>query len=158
MSRSALQSYIAAGTRTNRQQICCFSKTCFSDSDLVRRDLILKSFQTHLSENKREVDWVRQLEPDCQHYTEVLQLLMKYINAEVLKRYWGKAHTRSNCYILFRCTKRVVFWAPKRFLHIVSILLMKKLRWNKGSCHLRFSGFCPLRGYPPPYPLNGKSV
>jgi len=27
--------------------------------------------QTHLSENKREVEWVRQLEPDCQHYTEV---------------------------------------------------------------------------------------
>ena len=44
---------------------------------------MLKSFQTHLSENKREVDWVRQLEPDCQHYTEVLQLSMKYINAEV---------------------------------------------------------------------------
>ena len=61
----------------------CFSKTCFSDSDLFRRDLMLKSFQTHLSENKREVDWVRQLEPDCQHYTEVLQLSMKYINAEV---------------------------------------------------------------------------
>ena len=20
----------------------------------------------------------------------------------------------------------------------------------KGTCHLRFSGFCPLRGYPPP--------
>ena len=29
---------------------------------------------------------------------------------------------------------------------------------TKGSFHLRFSGFCPLRGYPPPYPLNGKSV
>ena len=28
----------------------------------------------------------------------------------------------------------------------------------KGTCHLRFSGFRPLRGYPPPYPLNGKSV
>ena len=24
----------------------------------------------------------------------------------------------------------------------------------KGSCHLRFSGFCPLRGYPPPTPLT----
>ena len=28
-------------------------------------------FQTHLSENKREVEWVKQLEPDCKHYTEV---------------------------------------------------------------------------------------
>ena len=28
---------------------------------------------------------------------------------------------------------------------------------DKGSCHLRFSGIRPLRGYPPP-PLNGKSV
>ena len=27
---------------------------------------------------------------------------------------------------------------------------------HKGSCHLRFSGIRPLRGYPPP--LNGKSV
>jgi len=27
--------------------------------------------QTHLSENKREVEWVKQLEPDCKHYTEV---------------------------------------------------------------------------------------
>ena len=24
----------------------------------------------------------------------------------------------------------------------------------KGSFHLRFSGFCPLRGYPPPTPLT----
>ena len=35
------------------------------------------------------------------------------------------------------------------------------LRWGdrlvKGGCQKRFSGFCPLRGYPPPYPLNGKS-
>ena len=30
------------------------------------------------------------------------------------------------------------------------------LRVLKGRCHLRFSGICPLRGYPPP--LNGKSV
>ena len=28
----------------------------------------------------------------------------------------------------------------------------------KGNCQKRFSGFCPSRGYPPPYPLNGKSV
>ena len=28
---------------------------------------------------------------------------------------------------------------------------------GKGSCQKRFIGFCPLRGYPPPYPLNGKS-
>ena len=27
----------------------------------------------------------------------------------------------------------------------------------KGSFQKRFNGFCPLRGYPPPYPLNGKS-
>ena len=25
---------------------------------------------------------------------------------------------------------------------------------TKGSCHLRFSGFCPLRGFPPPTPLT----
>ena len=30
-------------------------------------------FQTHLSENKREVEWVKELEPDCNHYTEVAQ-------------------------------------------------------------------------------------
>ena len=35
---------------------------------------------------------------------------------------------------------------------------VERMKDNKGSCHLRFSGFCPLRGYPPPYPLNGKSV
>ena len=23
---------------------------------------------------------------------------------------------------------------------------------HKGGCHLRFSGFCPLRGFPPPLP------
>ena len=28
---------------------------------------------------------------------------------------------------------------------------------SKGTFQKRFSGFCPLRGYPPPYPLNGKS-
>ena len=28
---------------------------------------------------------------------------------------------------------------------------------SKGACQKRFSGFCPLRGSPPPYPLNGKS-
>ena len=33
-----------------------------------------------------------------------------------------------------------------------------KLRCTKGTFQKRFSGFCPLRGYPPPYPLNGKSV
>ena len=26
---------------------------------------------------------------------------------------------------------------------------------RKGRFQKRFSGFCPLRGYPPPYPLNG---
>ena len=40
---------------------------------------------------------------------------------------------------------------------------VRSIRYNfwhkgKGGFHLRFSGFCPLRGYPPPYPLNGKSV
>ena len=35
---------------------------------------------------------------------------------------------------------------------------LKTQVYLKGGCHLRFSGFCPLRGYPPPYPLNGKSV
>ena len=28
---------------------------------------------------------------------------------------------------------------------------------HKGSCQKLLSGFCPLRGYPAPYPLNGKS-
>ena len=28
---------------------------------------------------------------------------------------------------------------------------------GKGRCQKRFSGFCLLRGYPPPYTLNGKS-
>ena len=28
---------------------------------------------------------------------------------------------------------------------------------TKGTCQKRFSGFCPLRGYPPPQPLNGQS-
>ena len=58
---------------------------------------------------------------------------MKYINAEMQKSYLGKADTercQSNCYIFSRFTERAVFWAPKRFLHIVSILQMKKLRWN----------------------------
>ena len=27
--------------------------------------------QTHLSENKPECEWVRELEPDCDNYTEV---------------------------------------------------------------------------------------
>ena len=27
--------------------------------------------QTHLSENTAECDWVKQLEPDCDHYTQV---------------------------------------------------------------------------------------
>ena len=40
-----------------------------------------------------------------------------------------------------------------------------RIRWagalaslDKGTFQKRFSGFCPLRGYPAPYPLNGKSV
>ena len=33
-------------------------------------------------------------------------------------------------------------------------ILRTHFRWYKGSCHLRFSGFCPLRGYPPPTPLT----
>ena len=39
------------------------------------------------------------------------------------------------------------------------IIDMSKIcRYYKGSCQKRFSGFFPLRGYPPPpYPLNGKS-
>ena len=28
---------------------------------------------------------------------------------------------------------------------------------SKGTFQKRFSGFCPLRGSPPPYPLNGQS-
>ena len=27
----------------------------------------------------------------------------------------------------------------------------------KGTFQKRFSGFCPLRGFPPPYPLNEQS-
>ena len=28
------------------------------------------------------------------------------------------------------------------------------LHLSKGTCHLRVSGFCPLRGYPPPLTEN----
>ena len=44
--------------------------------------------------------------------------------------------------------------------HQMSLLIL----WDilplplKGTFQKRFSGFCPLRGSPPPYPLNGKSV
>ena len=31
------------------------------------------------------------------------------------------------------------------------------LMYPEGSLQKLLSGFCPLRGYPPPYPLNGKS-
>ena len=40
----------------------------------------------------------------------------------------------------------------------ISVLnLMCESSSGKGSFQKRFSGFFPLRGYPPPYPLNGKS-
>ena len=35
---------------------------------------------------------------------------------------------------------------------------MKIIVVTKGTFQKRFSKFCPLRGYPPPFPLNGKSV
>ena len=47
---------------------------------------------------------------------------------------------------------------PDNLAETESMKLMEGLlRVYKGSFQKRFSGFCPLRGYPP-YPLNGKSV
>ena len=35
-------------------------------------------------------------------------------------------------------------------LKTVPLTVTPDLALHKGSCHLRFSGFCRLRGYPPP--------
>jgi len=61
-------------SETGETKSCRFVPTC---SRKLLQDLgALASskglhIQTHLSENKREVEWVKQLEPDCKHYTEV---------------------------------------------------------------------------------------
>ena len=38
--------------------------------------------------------------------------------------------------------------------HLLPIRYWGNLMPSKGTCQKRFSGFCPLRGYPPPTPLT----
>jgi guanine deaminase len=48
--------------------------------------------QTHISENKKEIEWVRNLEPDCSSYTQVNRTRRRWSRSGTLNQTAAAIH------------------------------------------------------------------
>ena len=112
-------------------------------------------FQTHLSENKREVEWVKKLEPDCQHYTEVTNLKKKKfsifgilnLSKSGLQEEWSTGVANHSCPLCpsyrwggwgnstQKNPNNWQYWGISLFQ-----CLFKSLSWGWGAWHCSYNG------------------